>query len=382
MDLTSIATLVLLVVGVIGADTALHPTSVVLQASVAGKLDKLSIDSNTLDGMLDYEVKKICSAPSLLAAPEIRPSSSTGVGMAIAQALRMQDVALALQAEFGYHPENLKLTLLSENGITKLLVSGGGLGGRIQTPPFQKELVLRQGETIASLVHRGAIAGMTEIDPYTTALFLIQSHVRDDDFTHAETLINQVTAQLPQAPVNFDRSMFENLEGIIALLRGNSDQADKLFHIAAASDPGNPAAALNAAFVDVDLGKYDNAISHVQHVLATDKPLEKTLRATSYLVWAAALAGQNRINAAGPKLAQALQSDPTLAAVYEFWSELKRAKGDTAAAERLHEQAWGEASDGFENYAEIAALYFILPWKPGQPLTRSPFADAGLVRFR
>src|SRR5262249_28330260 len=127
MDLTSIALFVMLVTSAIGVDTVLHPTSVLLDATVAGKIRKPSRDSATVNGMLAFEVTKIVATPSVLKAPEIRPDNVKGVGMALAEAVNMGSVAIALQTQFGYEPERIKLTMMSEDGATKLLVSGAGM---------------------------------------------------------------------------------------------------------------------------------------------------------------------------------------------------------------------------------------------------------------
>src|SRR6266700_5946703 len=173
MDLTTLTMFLMLIASIVGVDTVLHPTSVVLDAVVAGKVDKLTVDSETLNDMLTFEVTRICSTQSVLAAPEIRAGRNQGVGLAIAETVHLQSVALALQAQLGYHPEQIKLTLLNEDGAIRMLVNGSGLGGRIRTPAFQEQLTLQPGETLAALVHRAALLGMTRIDPYTTSLHLL-----------------------------------------------------------------------------------------------------------------------------------------------------------------------------------------------------------------
>ena len=103
-------------------------------------------------------------------------------------------------------------------------------------------------------------------------------------------------------------------------------------------------------------------------------------------IWSAPLALANYvvlgwlIGQARARLALAVQIDPFSSAAYELWSEIERVKGDTATADRLHAKAWATA-DSFENYAEVAALYFRLAWKKDQKLTRSPFDTSGRIRF-
>ena len=54
MDVTTLFMVMMLIASAVGVDTVLHPTSVVLEAAVAGKLDKLAVDADALNGMLVY----------------------------------------------------------------------------------------------------------------------------------------------------------------------------------------------------------------------------------------------------------------------------------------------------------------------------------------
>lgn len=381
MDLTTLTLFLALIMSAVGADTMLHPTSVVLDATVAGKLDKISIDAATLEEMLTYEVTQVVATPSVLTAPEIRPSAKEGIGMALAQTVKLGEVALALQAQIGYEPERIKLTLLGEEGAIRMLITGSGMGGRIHTPPFMEQITLNPGEEIRAFVHRASLRGMAKIDPYITSLYLLHSHIPENDFTEAEALIKLTKQQLPQTPINFDRSVFENLQGMIELLRGNEDQADAWFHTAIASDPTDAAADLNAAFLDFRRGNYQDTVDHVQ-ILLTEKPLprDNTLLSAAYLTSGAALLRLNRLDEADRQLARAIEIDPTSTMAYDVWSHVKRAKGETAKADELQTRAW-QLADPTESYAEVAALQFGLIGKPGDKLIQSPLASPTNLRF-
>jgi tetratricopeptide (TPR) repeat protein len=380
MDLTTLSLFVMLLASAIGVDTVMHPDSILLDAAVTGKFESVVVDAPTLNGMLVYEVTQICATPSVLAVPEVRANDNQGVGMAIATAANMQSVAVALQSQLGYQPERIKITLMSEDGAIKMMVSGAGPGGRIETPPFQAQLVLRKGESIERLVHRAALLGMSQIDPYVTSLYLVQSHEADGDFSEAEALIKQTTAALPPAKISFDRSLFENLQGIIELLRGNVDTADSFFHRAGLSNPDNAAALLNAGFVDMQLGRYRDAIQHVEPLLTGRQPTDKLLLSTAYMIRGAAMLVTGDAKQADQDVALAVAANPRSAPAYTLWSEVKRAEGDATAADAFHVKALNRAGN-VGNYTEVAALYFQLSWKPGQPLTRNQFAIPGMIRF-
>ena len=380
MDLTTLGLFVMLLASAIGVDTVLHPDSILLDATVTGKFDSVVVDAPTLSGMLSYEVTQICSTPSVLAVPEVRGTDNQGVGMAIAKAANMQSVAVALQTQLGYQPERIRLTLLSEDGAIKMLVSGAGPGGRIETPPFQEQLTLRKGESIEALVHRSALRAMSLIDPYVTSLYLLQSHETDRDFSAAETLVKNTFAALPPAKISFERSLFENLQGIISLLQDNVGEADSWFHRAGASNPDNAAALLNAGFVDMQFGRYPDAIQHVEPLLTSRRPADRALLSTAYMIRGAALLVSGEAKQADQDLAMAVAADSRSAPAYALRAEAKRAEGDAAAADDLHARALGFAGN-VANYAEVAALYFDLALKPGQKLTRNRFAIPGMIRF-
>jgi hypothetical protein len=79
-------------------------------------------------------------------------------------------------------------------------------------------------------------------------------------------------------------------------------------------------------------------------------------------------------------IATAVATNPRSAPAYALWAEIKRAEGDTGAADQLHAKALAMAGN-VGNYAEVAALYFELAWKPDQPLTRNQFAIPGMIHF-
>jgi tetratricopeptide (TPR) repeat protein len=370
MDLMTLSLLLAVLTGTIGLDTVLHPAGVVVEASIPAKYDRVAIDADTIAAILNTTVAAVSATPSVDAAPEIRVGSGGGVGMAVADALKIQPLALALQNEFGIIPERLKIAILSEDGTTKILVSGSGLGGHIRTPPFEYLITIKPGESLVDLVRRGGLVGLARIDPYFTALYLIQSHVTDRDFQAASALIDAALAQCPPTPISAYRAMFANLQGILALFQGSSTRAHDRFLAAAAADPDNAVAGMNAAFVDVLVNDYRAAVTQIRRVTMIEPRPNNILLATAYMTWGAALLGLHDVNGADQMLAKSIELYPATSAGYDLWADVKSEKGDTAAAERYHRRAL-ENSDLFENYAEVAALWFKLSWRDDESLVRN-----------
>jgi tetratricopeptide (TPR) repeat protein len=371
MDLTTLTMIVMLAVAAVGFDTVWHPTEVILQASTAGKLDKITIDQNMINGILRSEVDLISATPTLVGKPRVELGRQGGIGMAIATAANLQSLAYALQQDVGYRPDQIGIALFSENGAVKVLVTGSG-GERVTG--FEQLVEQQKGETVIDLLHRAALIGMARVDPYLTALSLIQRHETDRHFSDAETLITVAKGKIAPTPFSFDRSLFENLQGILALFRGNQDDAHTWFRLARASNPDNIAAVLNLAFADLQLDHYREAADRMERLLHDTPDCDATLSSTGYVTWAAALLGMHDVNGADQALAKAIAIKPTSSIAWDMWSEVKRQKGDTVQAARLNQQALNVA-DTFENYAEIAALYFRLTWQDRQPVMRSMFTN-------
>jgi tetratricopeptide (TPR) repeat protein len=375
MDLTTLTMLVMLAMAAVGLDTVWHPTEVILEASTAGKIDKATVDENMINGILKSEVDRISSTPTLMAKPRVKLASQGGIGMAIASAANMQSVAYALQTKVGIQPDQIRIALFSEDGAIKVLVTGSG-GQRVRS--FEQQVEQQKGETVVALLHRAALVGMARIDPYLTALNLMQRHSGDKDFADAETLINFAKSQIPPTPLSVERSLFENLQGILALFRGNQNDAHTWFGLAAKSNPKNTATALNLAFAHLQIGEYREAADGMDQLLRETPTLDRILISTAYVTWGAALLGLHDVNGADHMLAKAVDANPTSSIAWDMWSEVKREKGDTAQSDQLHQQALS-VSGNFDNYAEIAALYFQLAWQGNQPIVRSKFANPAVV---
>jgi hypothetical protein len=79
-------------------------------------------------------------------------------------------------------------------------------------------------------------------------------------------------------------------------------------------------------------------------------------------------------------LAQSVQINPDSTTALDLWAELKDLMGDKAAATELRQRTL-QSSETFENYGEVATLYFHLSWQDNQPVTRSKFSNPAVVTF-
>ena len=104
------------------------------------------------------------------------------------------------------------------------------------------------------------------------------------------------------------------------------------------------------------------------------------MRVEDYLTWAAAEMGRSDPASADALLAKAGAIDPDSCAVFDLWAQAKLMTGDAAAATALRNRALANTVR-FQNIGELAVLYFQPSSQPGQPLTRSKFANPTLITF-
>jgi tetratricopeptide (TPR) repeat protein len=378
MDLTTLTYVFLLAIGFLSFDAALHPPDAILESEAIGTFDKTTITAAFVDDVMKQTVQRIEATPTVMTRAAIRVGRLQGLAMSVAEAVKLQSVAYALQAQLGYRIDQIKITLYGEGGSAKVLVTGTG---QQRMTSFQQQLTLEPNETIVELLQRASVIGIAHIDPYVTALNQMQSHADDKNFTVAHTIIKYAMETLPPTPLNFERSLFENLNGLIALFNGDTKAAQDWFARAEASCPDNTSAdavsSLNAAFAEIQLDHDQDAVNRMQRLLRDKPPTDKVLLSTAYMTLAAAQLGVQDPKAADISIATAIEVYPEGSSAYDLWSDIKREQGDVVEAERLHSKAL-ENSVQFENYGEIAALYFRLAWRENQPVMRSPFSNPTL----
>ena len=376
MELTTLAAALLLALGLLGANAVIHANSVIVEVTAPPKTDKLIIDQDTLEHEFTDQLFAIANTASVVEPPEIHASRDQGIGMALAREVKLQEVAYALQNELGYNPDKLRLALFLEDGSLRGLVSG--TSSRVGS--FRQVMLPQKDETVLAFVNRCALWGASQLAPYITALYLLQRHAADGDFADVVALIEQAKGKLPPAPISFDRSALDNLLGIVALFRNDPKAAQAAFDRAIEEYPNSVVAALNAAFADLELDENQKAVDRMQRLVNEAPPANKTLLATAYVTWAAAELGLHDVARADQLLATAITFDPDSSTLFDLWAEVKEKIGDKAAAAELRRKAL-QSSETFENYGEVATLYFHLSWQDNQPVTRSKFTNPKIVTF-
>jgi tetratricopeptide (TPR) repeat protein len=296
--------------------------------------------------------------------------------MALAESANLQNVAFALQSRIGYKPDRLRLSLYTEGGKLRALVSGSGHADE----NFRNVLIPNQDESLPLFVQRCALWGASQLAPYSTSLYLMEKHAGDGNFEDVIALVDHAISVLPPTPRSFDRSLFQNVRGLVALFKNDKSAARAAFDAATQSDPTNPVPFLNAAFTDLQFDEYQRAAVRMQQLIAIAPPANKALLSTAYMTWGAAMIGTKDLPNAERLMAMAVRLNPQGSTALHLWSEVKGLEGDKASSERLEREAMSHTAT-FENYSEVAALYFRLAWGDNQPVTRSKFSNPTVVTF-
>jgi len=376
MELTTLTLAFLFGLGLLGVDSVMHAGSVEVEVAIAPKVESISIDEQTLASRFKDVFDEIISTASVVKPPEIRSRLDQGLGMALFEAVHAQNIAFALQREFGHNPDTIRFALFTENGALQALVAGHSRS----VGSFSQVIAPNPGEGMVSYLRRCAMWGASQLAPYSTALYLMEKHSADKDFTDVVALVENAKALLPATPTSFDRGLLENILGLVALFRNEPPAARKAFDDAIAADPTNAVPFLNAAFTDMQFNEYQKAADRMAALIRLAPPSNKVLLATAYMTWGAARMGLHDLKGADRMLEMATQTNPESSAAYGLWSEAKRLEGDQAAADRLHRKAQ-ESAASFENYSEVAALYFHLSWRDNEPVIRSEFSNPDVVKF-
>jgi hypothetical protein len=376
MELTTLAFALLFGFGLLVVDSAMHSGSVEVEVAIAPKVENISVDEQTLVSRFKDLLDEIISTPSVVRPPEIRSRLDQGLGMALFEAVHAQNIAFALQRELGGSPDSIRFGLFVENGALHALVAGRShLVGS-----FSQVLSPNPGEGLMSFLRRCALWGASQLAPYSTALYLLQKHAADKDFSDVVALVENAKALLPATPTSFDRGLLDNILGLVALFGNNPPAARKAFDAAIAADPTNAVPFLNAAFADLQFNEYQKAADRMAELIRLARPSNNVLLATAYMTWGAARMGMHDLKGADRMLELAVQANPESSGAYGLWSEAKRLEGDQAAADRLNRKAQ-ESAATFENYSEVAALYFHLSWRDNEAVIRSEFSNPDVVKF-
>lgn len=377
MDLTTLFAAVAIAFGLLTFDTIRTSDRVVVEVADLPRIDRSSIDQATVEQEFAEQLNRVTKVISVILPPEIRTQREVGVTQAFGSLLKINDLARAIEADLGYTPDRMRLALFVDNGKLNAVLNGNGR----RVGRFRQIVQPMEGEALVDFVRRCSLLGASYLAPYGTALFLLQEGARTGDLSAARRLSDRAKSLLPNTPDSFDRSLLENVDGLIALFEGKPAVAHDRFISAVASSARNPAAAINAAFTEIQRDDHAAAEARMRALLQGPSLQNDILLSTAQMTRAAALLGLKRPADAEQALLIATDVNPNNSSAWQLLSEARAMVGDQAGAERMLRKAY-DTNDSLENYAEVAALYFLLPWREGMALTESPFRNPEIAPAR
>jgi tetratricopeptide (TPR) repeat protein len=368
IDLTSLVYALILGFGIFGLDAAWNANTVKTEFTVADSIGANGVKAEFATTVFQRELQEVFATESLVKAPAIRSTFDKTFVTILAESIGVKDATAAFQDLFGLDPVGIKATLTTEGKRTRLEVIGeAGVRGT-----FYLSLEGEEGETTVALIRRGAVEAALRLDPYHTALYYLDPLSGEPDVERAKRILDETIETLAGMPVSPYRARFRNLRGIVALLEGDKNGAATLFEQAIADNPTMVASHLNLAFTRVEQDRYSDAGMIVRHVLDTRRRgMKPALLASAHTILGVVAWSQKQYSSAERSFAAAAEHQPTVSDAYIYWGRMLKEIGQAARAREITRK--GEANlPLFENYPEIALLYFWLSEKDNMPLQRRP----------
>jgi len=371
VDLTTIIATLMVTFGLFTANAVVESDVVTVEFNVPAKYSNAGYGSDVAQNIFLSELQDILDTKSVTPGRIIRGSNDKTVVSALAESLKLQDMTYSLQRALGYDVARIHANIVHDGDATSLVVLGQLRKGK----DFKFSLTRRSDEPLVSLIRRGAHETAYQMEPYLALLYFVQTSQSCDGLPKTAQLIRTQITNFPTAARSTPRSQYENLLGIAALFCADSNVARQAFTAAIEADPNNATAILNLAFVEIYEDRYIEAERVARRVLEpTPMNTPPEVIAAAHLTWAAALVGQRKTAAAEEKLAKSVAIYAYSSSAYEFWAQIKESQHDPAAAERMRSKAIENALY-FENYGELAVLYFEVAWRDGQKLERNKYGN-------
>lgn len=380
MDVFGVLTAIVVAFGLLTTETVLRADQVDIHIGAFPKYSDMSVDKSVVDMTVMDQFNSIANVRSVVVPPQIEPRQQAGIGTAMAEALKIDDFGKALEADLGFHTDQLVFGFSVANGqlICQALTESATMGNRVGTVTYQK------GEDIHGFVEDCANQGIGFLAPYSTSLYLLDQAISSGkgDFSEVHAIVDRTKAEIPPTPHSFERSLFENIEGLMALASKDTPGSVVLFRRAIDSDPNSSIPQLNLAFAYLEEDKFGDAIGLMQKLVSSKHaPTNKVLLSTAYQIMAAGYLGSNQNALADTASAKAEEINPDSSTGHLVRSEAYKRRGEQALADQELRDA-ANASDTLENYSEIAALYYAVDWTVGNSLVVNPFRNPLGYKFR
>lgn len=395
MDPATLAVIytVLALFGVAVTDTYYNANTIVLDTTVAELLVEEGYEPAVIEGIIVSKVKKITETPSLVKSPAFVSSRVKPVSAALADLANLEGALEALQGMIGTKPPQMITSLIVE-GPKKRKILQTGPDGRVtehEVVESAKLKILLTGyspkkgyfdvvieahsgeEDVDDVVREAVFAAVLQLDPYHALLYDMKRRAdAGEDVAELRSLIDKELSTAQHVLLDDHRSLLENLRGVLSLLAKDQAEARTYFGKAIGSDPKQSVGYLNLAFLDVHEDRYQDAIRNVEKVIYPSYwPMthDSVLLASGYIIKGVAETEMRNFAAAEASFKEAIALHPESSEAYVYWARMLRKSGRQAEADQKYNMARQNAKF-FENFPEMALMYFWLTEQGQEPLER------------
>lgn len=379
LDITTLLYYAAMGLALVGADAYWYADSIISRVEVAKKYSDSGFSADFATTVFSHELQTIFSNESVVRTPDVRAANDQSVISVIAESLHLEGLTYAFQHMFGLDPVQVKVALLDDGkSAPHILVTSTS---RTRTP---FTLLVERGadEDMPRFMRRAAIETASRLDPYHAALYLLEKNDIHAYLPQLKTLLQSSIDDLPKTPDNPQRALFRNLQGITALLEKDLNKAGALFELATQDTVNYSAALLNLGFVRVEQDRYEDALKAVLPVINRQaRPRNPALHASAHTISGVANWALKRHDMAERHFAEAVRIYPGTSDAYEYWGRMLQQLGRTAEGEEKLRRGEQNLAT-FEQYPEVALLYFWLDETDNAPLTRrtEPHPSQRIVR--
>ncbi len=375
MDPISIVTAIAMIFGLLTADAVVNAETVAVQIDVPASVARTGYTEDVVERIFVHEIEMITQTRSLLQSPSMRSSRKPTIVGVIANSLRIDNFTAALQDLLGLDRTRIAGAIVTSapGDRERLLInSSSAYSGAFSLDLSEK------GDT-EQLLRHAAHDTMQRVHPYRSALFHFEqiSASGGKDYSIVVQIAEREFSRPLRAEMLEERSFLQNLLGIVALLNNDLDEAERRFRLSFDRSPGFNVGRMNLAFVHVERDKYQEAINLLTPLIAGGLGQRLSIPSKRFALLqeailntlGTALWAQGDLDGAEAAYKRATREHPSSAGAYSYWARLLRERGDEQAAVEKEKIARVNALT-FENYPEIANLYFWMSPRDNQPLVR------------
>lgn len=396
MDPTTLTALyaILAAFGLVVTDTYVNKNTMYLDTTVAAAVAEEGYEPSVVDGIFVSEVKRITKTPTLIAKPTIQSSKTKPISAALAQFANLEPALVAIQSLMGVIPPKLVTSVIIEDPVKRVQILQNAPDGKVAEYQVAEDATLKMvltgydpntgyfdiqvqahsvDDDFDHLIRDAAFKAVLKLDPYLAMLYDLTRRAKaGEDLKPTRDLIETELGNLPDSLTHTHRSLLENLHGILSLLENDVEGAEAYFRKSMVSNPKQPVGYLNLAFVQIHEDKFEDAIKTVEKVIYPSYwPMtsNNVLMASAYVIKGVAETEMERYKDAEASFAYAESLNPESSEVHVYWARMLRKAGRPAEAALKVAKA-KENSKYFENFPEMALLYFWLSEEGTKPLAR------------